>query len=145
MNKETQQLLQSIVDNFSSYARSGESLVISKQGLAYTYFRGCDHQDYYGSMQDFVLVDLEIIEDLAERTLESTSASAKVTADCLKQDRNILWDTKTKELLGTSNPYKGKVTLELRIFDGKPYLRTNDMPEWIELLYPEYRKPGNGW
>lgn len=134
MSKEKgEQILNGIFDNFRKYSRDGETLVLDGENVRYDYIRDNLDPSYVGKLHDRKTFAKSALLALINKMLSASSRQASITTESLKEDFDDSESMHTGHRLGNISPYTNQLTLELRMVNDIPVLRTGGILPWQYL------------
>jgi len=131
--KNSEQVLKGIFDNFERYSRDGETLVLDDENVRYDYIRDNQDPSYVGTLHDRQTFAKSALIGLIDKMLSATPRQASLTAESFKEDFDDSESMYSGGHLGPGSSYNTQLTLELRMVNDIPVLRTGDMLPWQYL------------
>ena len=128
-----EQILKGIIDNFQRYSRDGETLTLDGEKVRYDYIRDNLDPSYVGALHDRTTFPKSTLIELIDRTFSASSRQASVTTKALREEFDNNENIYTGHRPGNTTPYTTQLTLELRMVNNIPVLRTSDMLPWSYL------------
>lgn len=128
-----EQIMKNIFDNFQKYSRPGETLVLNGEKVQYDYIRDNNHPDYAGTLHDRTTFEKSALICLVDKLSFSNSNEASVMTNCLNESLDDCENIYSGNSYGNLKPYESNLTLELKIINDLPVLRTNGMSSWENI------------